>query len=285
MNTISAYVLSCILPPDDRDIFLALYAGDILGCEEKSVPGGDSVHISCYFKNLEFLHRAEFQLLNLKLQSAVHISPVFDQDWNAAWKASMEPARLTDRFWVSPEWLLPPMTAGDHWIKIEPKMAFGTGHHETTRLAGWGLEAVSHNGCGGWLLDVGCGSGVLGFAGDHLGFTAVYGLELDEQCRGNLAENKIANQPAARMIFIIGTTASLKPAQRFDCCVMNMLLTESLPVLGDVGRLVKQNGVLVWTGTLITEKETAITSAATEGFVLVNEREENEWWCGLFCKK
>lgn len=209
----------------------------------------------------------------------IAIAEVADQDWNASWRESIQPVQLTPGTWVSPTWRAPAIAPGEHWIKIEPKMAFGTGHHESTRLAAWGISQAARSGATGSLLDIGTGSGVLCFAALNAGFTWCVGAEIDQDCRENLAENRSLNAPGSRVQFVIGSSNALARA-RFDTVVMNMIFNESAPLLGDVRALAAPGGRLVWSGILYEGRAEALDAAAAHGFELIAEQGENEWWGG-----
>jgi ribosomal protein L11 methyltransferase len=176
------------------------------------------------------------------------------------------------------------MQPNDVWIKIEPKMAFGTGHHETTRLAAQEILTRKKWLAGKSALDIGTGSGVLCFIADHCGTTQSIGVEIDPCCRENLAENYQQNAPQGIIDFLIGTLACIKDTKAFDMVVMNMIMTESEPLLARVTELLSSGGILVWSGILAYEKESTILSAQKYNLKLAHEKVENEWWCGLFEK-
>jgi ribosomal protein L11 methyltransferase len=209
---------------------------------------------------------------------------VANQDWNAAWRESIQPVRLCAGVWVSPVWRPPRLNPTDHWIRIEPKMAFGTGHHETTRLAAEGIVACAagslpHHS----LLDIGTGSGVLCFCAALHGYSNCTGVEIDPDCSENLAENVRLNAAdGAAVRFVIGTTDSITRAARFDTIVMNMIFNESAPLLGFVSKALAPGGTLVWSGILAEGRQEAVDAARGAGFALQQERVENEWWMGLF---
>ncbi|KMQ52583.1 Ribosomal protein L11 methyltransferase [Chitinispirillum alkaliphilum] len=209
---------------------------------------------------------------------------VENQDWNAKWRETMEPVELTGGFWVSPQWLSPPESR-KAWIKIEPKMAFGTGHHETTRLAA--RELINSRE---WLkekrlLDIGTGSGVLCFVAQICGSAFSLGLEIDSECRENLAENRELNSVEGGVEFIIGSLECVKIESLFDTVVMNMLYRESVPLLRNVTELLSDSGELIWSGILLEEKDEIIRLARDFGLKIAAESIENEWWCGKFKRK
>jgi ribosomal protein L11 methyltransferase len=259
-----------------------LYANDLQGCEESSAEN-ECVNIKAYFSSATAAyHAAELLKNSVRHADRIAIAPVVNQDWNAEWRKTMQPAQLAPSWWVSPLWLPPPQQPGDRWIKIEPKMAFGTGHHETTRLAAQaliGAAATLHNAT---LLDIGTGSGVLCFTGALLGAAVCTGVEIDADCSENLAENLQHNRDAGPCRFIIGTMDALKVNATFTVIVMNMIHTESAPLLVKCNSMLADQGMLVWSGILNDEREAAIVAARQTGFYLRTSSVENEWWCGVF---
>jgi ribosomal protein L11 methyltransferase len=255
----------------------------MLGCEELNPPEG--LQIKVYFKDELSARQAEIKLKETGQSKNISIEAVEDQDWNAKWRESMKPAKLAAGWYVSPLWLPPPKSA-KYWIKIEPKMAFGTGHHETTRLAAKAIIARKPAIIGKRVLDIGTGSGVLCFVAGLCGARFCLGVEIDPCCSGNIAENSRQNSQDGRTGFVIGGIYSLKPGVFFDVVVMNMLLTESAPLLETVAALCAPAGVpggtLIWSGILTDEHKQAVELAEKADLFLASEKIENEWWCGTF---
>jgi ribosomal protein L11 methyltransferase len=241
------------------------------------------VKVTCYYKNLDLLENARSNLLRQIPNATFTITEIADQDWNAQWKATMKPALIAPGVWASPLWLPPKGGKDDFWIKIEPKMAFGSGHHATTRLAASAIQKMSPRIPSGYaLLDIGCGSGILCFIARLFGAGFTVGIDIDPDCAGNLAENLKNNPSPARGGFSVGGIDMLKAGYRFDCCVMNMIQTESQPMLDPLTPLLKPDGFLLWSGILIEEKSGIIERALTKGFSIVEETTDEEWWCGVF---
>jgi ribosomal protein L11 methyltransferase len=276
----TAYCLHAIISPDQYDVIIAqCYCLGMLGCEELN--SAEGLRIKAYFKNELSAQDALKKLNETGRPVNRSIEKIEDQDWNAKWRESMKPARLSAGWYVSPVWLPPPKSA-KHWIKIEPKMAFGTGHHETTRLAAQAIIALKRQLKNKKVLDIGTGSGVLCFVAGLCRARFCVGAEVDPCCRENIAENRRQNKPCGSMGFFIGSVNALNGHALFNVVVMNMILTESAPLLESVETLIAPGGSLIWSGILTDEYQKAVKVAAQHGFLLSSEKKENELWCGTF---
>jgi ribosomal protein L11 methyltransferase len=280
-----SYCVSCVLTVDDRDLAMSYwYSLGMRGASEDTEDNG--IRVKVYFEDMHAADLAKTDLEQRSALSPVTLTEVVEQDWNARWRESMKPAKLAPHFWVSPTWLPPPGLENDKWIKIEPKMAFGTGHHETTRLAAKAIISRKK-----WLkhknvLDIGTGSGVLCFVADICGSRSCLGIEIDSDCLENLEENRQQNTHSGVIEFTIGTLDCLKDDTVFDMVVMNMLLTESTPLLPRVASILRPGGYLIWSGILDEEKQIAIENATIiASCKIVKEAIEHEWWSGVFIKE
>jgi len=280
-----SYCLSCILTPELKEIALAQWFSiGMTGCQESETAQGAGMQ--CFFKDFASRDAAKAGLLGVDPDLQIAVSEVPDQDWNAQWKASMKPALIAPGIWVSPKWLPPKRAPHEHWIKIEPKMAFGTGHHATTKLAASAVKKMSQIPREGFsFLDIGTGTGVLCFIAGLHGAGKTVGLDIDPVCAENLAENRRDNPGVCSNAFAIGSIEMLRSAPFFDFIVMNMIRSESEPLLENVFSLLKNTGYLIWSGLLIEEKNAVIAHAFEKSFSLCEESFEEEWWCGVFKKK
>jgi len=276
------YNVTITITEDQNDLATAIgYGCGTCGCVEEQI-GRDIKLTFCFAQESEAESAAASFAETLSIDNpAIEFVPD-NQDWNAKWRESMEPAQIADGVWVSPTWLEPPKEGRRAWIKIEPKMAFGTGHHETTRLAARMLIDNGGAVAGKQVLDIGTGSGVLCFVADYAGAKSCLGVEIDEVCRENLAENLQDNPPRGSIEFLIGTLDAVDKSREFDIVVMNMLSTESIPLLAQISEMTKKGSMLIWSGILADEKDEVITAAEKIGFKLSGSQTENEWWCGLY---
>ncbi len=272
------------MPTDElREIVPALGSlHGMLGCEEEKFEG--EWFLRCHFSSEAEAFGTRDEVLRIAGGIPAKIVSIEHKDWLAKWRESMEPAQLTDTVVVSPEWLPPLEKDGGKWIVIEPKMAFGTGHHETTRLIARAMEHHADRLQSTSVLDIGTGSGILCFHAGYLGAKYSIGIEIDPDCLENLAENREANSRSGRGGFCIGTIDSFRSGVLVDVVVMNMLMDKSEPLLGRCRELLSSGGSLFWSGLLSIERRNACESAAKAGLELKEESALEEWWCGMFEK-
>jgi ribosomal protein L11 methyltransferase len=240
---------------------------------------GENVKIAFYYNSKD--SAAEVRNSLLEKYSVSEIQEIENRNWNEEWKKTVKPVKITDKIWVSPKWLEPTVSSGESWIKIEPQMAFGTGHHETTRIAAKLIEESA----GGTLLDIGTGSGVLAFVAQIVGYKSVIGVEIDEDCRENLQKNLEDNKGRSDIRFFIGGINKINKSAKFDTIVMNMIRSESVPLLEDICEILSPDGFLLWSGILLEEKEKVISEAKKFCFELQSETVENEWWGAKFIRR
>ena len=278
----SYYCISLVFDEKQKDFVIGTcYSFDMLGCEEGEEK--DGVLLKCYFQDRDSADKAKKYLKKEMPSAQIEVLKIDDQDWNEKWRKLIKPVKVTENIWVSPEWLKPEMQDGDHWIKIEPKMAFGTGHHETTRLAAQALLKVDiSEKTTPKLLDVGSGSGILCFIGDYAGYTKSTGIEIDLNCTSSIVENSVSNEIKGGVSFVVGTIDGIKEEELFDTIVMNMIRKNSEALLAKCKTFLLPDGYLIWSGLLFEERDSVVEYAGLKGWELVSEIRENEWWCGTF---
>jgi ribosomal protein L11 methyltransferase len=193
-------------------------------------------------------------------------------NWNAAWEATVQPV-LAGPFVVHPPWHEPP--AGALAIRIEPKMSFGTGHHETTRLVlGLVPEIVRP---GDRVLDAGTGTGVLAIASVRIGASRAVGFDTDPWSVRNAVENAASNGMADRIVVLEGDLEAV-PGEPFDVILANInrnVLLDLVPAFAD--RL-DQGGRLALSGVLLDDRDVMVEALDSSGFQAVVERTEGAWW-------
>ncbi len=141
-----------------------------------------------------------------------------DKDWNAEWEKSYTPVRFGDFCHVHAPFHQP-IAEVRYNIEIEPKMSFGTAHHPTTSLMIKFLE--SEPPVGKRVLDMGCGTGVLGILSGMQGAQSVIGIDIDEWAYRNALENVARNGLSERMRIEQGD-ASLLQGREYDVILANI---------------------------------------------------------------
>jgi ribosomal protein L11 methyltransferase len=120
-------------------------------------------------------------LLSAQLQQPLpsfKVEAVEDKDWEREWMKNFHPMQFGDRLWICPSWLEPPQADAVN-IMLDPGLAFGTGTHATTALCLNWLDQADLKGK--YVIDYGCGSGILAIAAALLGAEKVIGVDTDPQ--------------------------------------------------------------------------------------------------------
>ncbi len=204
-----------------------------------------------------------------------------DQNWNAEWEKTIQPTRVGS-FVVAPTWAtLPDDLAALTVLRIDPKMAFGTGYHESTRLAlGLLADCVPP---GGRVLDVGAGTGVLALAALKTGAAEALGVDIDPWSVENAQENAVLNGVADRFENRLGSLDEA-PETGFDLVLANILRSILVPMMPGLARRMAPGASLVLAGILQTERQTMLDATRDAGLALDAEATENEWWAGRFVR-
>jgi ribosomal protein L11 methyltransferase len=155
-------------------------------------------------------------------------------------------------------------------IWLDPGMAFGTGHHETTRMALEELEKLELTGK--TVLDVGTGSGILAIAADFLGGVA-HGVDIDATTIPVAEENKILN--LSRATFAEETLEGM-PDKSADLIVGNLFAELHVVLAHHYARVLQKGGTLVITG-ILSEKSEKVKEAIMHFFDITEARVLNEW--------
>lgn len=190
---------------------------------------------------------AEFPELDLRTTTA----DVVNRNWNAVWEKNAGIVNATDRIVIKPSWKkLRKQDRGKIVVHIDPKMSFGTGHHESTRLCLRLLEYYLRKGNS--VGDFGTGTGVLAIAAAKLGASRVLAVDNDEWSFDNAVENVQRNKTGKRVTVRKGSIAAMGN-RPFDVVVANIDLPTITKFLTRLLRLTRAKGVLILSGLLVTD--------------------------------
>lgn len=192
-----------------------------------------------------------------------------DTDWLEAYKRDLKPV-LAGPFVVLAPWH--EWSGAEKRIIIEPGMAFGTGHHETTRMA---LEALAQRIEPGMrVLDLGTGSGILAIGAALLGAEAV-GVDIDPAVIPRASENARINQVQATIQ--LGSLEDV--AGPFDLVVANLYAELHAYFAGQYREKFGICGTLILTGILLEREPIVRQAIEASAFELLQRRQEGEWVC------
>ena len=220
-----------------------------------------------YAGELESLRRAP-----VKLELETVSIPA--QDWNRTWKEHWRPYPVGRGLLVVPAWLEPPGDNRRHVLRIDPKMAFGTGTHATTQLL---LEWLEELPTLTQVLDMGCGTGILALYALKLGAQFALGLDNDPEAVANARENARLNGLHHNSFFRLGTVGDLGPEYRFPLVLANI---NSRVILTEFDALVSHtaaNGILLITGLLEKDLPALRERAAWSQVRETQVRRKDEW--------
>lgn len=207
--------------------------------------------------------------------------PVPEENWNAAWEDTVRPLRI-GRFLVRPTWTDTPSEHADaEVLVIDPKMSFGTGYHESTRLALRLLpDAVEP---GDRILDVGTGTGVLSVAACRLGAASCVAVDVDDNAVENARENVAQNDVADRIDVRQGSMPEV-PETGFDVVLANINRNVLIDLMPEFARAAAPGAALVLAGLLDSDRDVILQHTRNAGFHLTADLQENDW-IGLLLRK
>lgn len=247
------------------------------GWEEESLPTGET-RFRIHGHSQDFADQLTEELSLFAPNARQERDSIEDQDWQAAWKEFFTPV-LCGRFVVLPPWLKDstPLN-GALPIVIEPKSAFGTGHHPTTVLCLLALSDLLDSGrlqSGRHFYDLGTGSGVLGIGCALSGLTGA-GSDIDSLAVTNATENALINAVADRFEVRSGSAEAAASVQ-YDVVLANILAGPLRELAPDVLPLVKPGGALILSGILTIQADAVAEAYVSLG--MPRRMESGEWSC------
>ena len=201
---------------------------------------------------------------------------VKDVDWASQWKSFYKPTRIGQRFVVHPSWEDPgPLNPEDRVILMDPGQAFGTGHHESSRLC---IELMEMLDIDGWnVADIGCGSGFLSIAAVRAGADIVWACDIDRIAVETAGKNIRRNDVEDTVNLVPGSALALKPYGPFGLVFANLLAD----ILQDIGSQLKAitspGGYMIWSGILNEQLPELKSLSDLLEVELQQVHQENEW--------
>lgn len=195
------------------------------------------------------------------------------QNWNQEWEKNFEPVTVDNLLLIRA-----PFHAKQNGFRQEivimPKMSFGTGHHQTTRLMCRELFELDLKNKR--VLDMGCGTAILAILAKQLGAGVTVGIDIDQWCVENSLEN-CASNGFSEVDIRLGDIDMLSEFEPFDCIIANINKNILKAQMAGYAQAIEKGGTLLLSGFFTTDAEELKLVAAQYGFEFQSMRNENEW--------
>ena len=211
------------------------------------------------------------------IEHEIDLSICRNQDWENNWKAYFKPLPVGDKLLIRPVWEDEYDADGRIVLDIEPGLAFGNGGHDTTRLC---LETLEkHITPDVELLDIGCGSGILGIAGLLLGAKSATGVDIDALAVKTAKENGTINGFEEPKFTVFEGNLTDKVTGKYDVVVANIVADIIVMFTENVGKFLKDDGIYITSGIIDTREQDVLAAFEKYGFEVVGRHESCGWLC------
>jgi ribosomal protein L11 methyltransferase len=221
----------------------------------------------------------DIQILNSKkFNISFEFEPIAQTNWNAEWEKNFNPIIVEDRCAIRAPFHEAFNVEYD--IVIEPKMSFGTGHHETTYMMIQHILATDFTNKS--VLDMGCGTGVLAILAEKKGATALEAVDIDNWCYLNSLENVSRND--CRYITVLEGDASLLSGKKYDIIIANINRNILLTDLSTYVSCLNEKGSLFLSGFYDSDCELIEITCNQLNLKLEHTLMRNHWVALKFVK-
>jgi ribosomal protein L11 methyltransferase len=227
-------------------------------------------------KTVEIIVADRFQGINLSHKELL----IMEQNWNTLWESNFEPITIGKKILVK----APFHTIEEnfeHSIIIEPKMSFGTGHHETTSLMMELMLTIPFENAN--VLDMGCGTGILSILAFQLNAKTITAIDFDEWAFENTKENIERNKCSA-IKSILGDASAI-PNQQFEIILANINRNVLIADIPNYNKHLKNGGLLLLSGFYETDIDVIETITTDNSLHRINYKEKNNWVSCLYKKE
>ena len=250
--------------------------------EGEMMPDNPNVILRTYMPidDLTESRKQEIQIAVALISKIADLSPLKEQiiqnnDWMNYWKNHF-PMLKIGRIIICPSWIQHTAGKDEIFIELDPGMAFGTGHHPTTKMCILEIEKLFNAGIRDRVLDIGTGSGILAMVAATLGANSVLGIDTDPLAVTAALLNVETNKLMDKVEIIQGTTESNNLSQ-YDLIVANLYSKVIMEIGHSIMSKIAGNGVVILSGIMKDKLEEVIVSLRTHNFVLDHYLTEGDW--------
>lgn len=241
------------------------------GFEEKET--GFNAYISVDFANLDVLAE-KLSKMGHFYDFSYATQLIKYQNWNAIWEAGFEPIVVDDFCGIRADFH-DNIAGVEHELVINPKMAFGTGHHETTHQMIQIMRDLDFQNKR--IFDYGCGTGILAILASKLGAKFVVAVDIESESYLNTIENASINQ--IDNIYAVEGTLDVIEIQEFGIILANINRNVILSSLKPLKKYLGPNGQLIISGFLKDDESKMLDAVNETGFRILKQCQRNNWLC------
>lgn len=207
------------------------------------------------------------------------VSQLEERNWNAEWESSFQPVEVGKEVRIRAEHH-PSAEGFAHELVITPRMAFGTGHHATTRMMVRAMLGSDLRGTA--VCDLGCGTAVLAILAERMGAATIRGIDIDEQAVINAQEN-LERNGCTRTTVEKGVATALE-GHVYDLILANIERNTLLDAMPLMAAAMRPGAALFLSGFVVADRHLLAAAAEANGLVLAEHLDEGEWSL-LGCRK
>lgn len=204
---------------------------------------------------------------------AYEISPVEKENWNAVWESNYEPIEVEGRCRIRASFHEPDPSF-EYEILINPKMSFGTGHHETTAMMLAHQLGIAHHRKR--VLDVGSGTGILAIMAARMGASRVSAFDIEDWATLNAIENTQLNGVEA-VVSVRQGTIDDEPLAQFEIVLANINRNILLKEIPKYTQYLAPKGILLVSGFYESDIEDIAEMAQSVGLQHTHTKTQNQW--------
>jgi ribosomal protein L11 methyltransferase len=223
--------------------------------------------------------KVDIQSVISKFTTDFQVDQILPQNWNAIWEESFQPV-IVEEFCQIRADFHPANLNIKYDLVINPKMAFGTGHHATTYMMIKSMEGIDFKDKN--VFDFGCGTGILAILASKLGAKDIDAIDIEEESYLNTIENSQING-VTNVTSMLGDMSDV-PDRQYDIILANINRNILIRYSGDIIHKMKVNSILLLSGVLKEDISLVLDEYNQKGLSTVHSIEKDGWMCAMLNK-